>query len=160
ERNFALAEAAARAGRDVAVSELIPHDGVRAQFDAIMTWYIGIESDSVSSFDLARFADSEVNWAVREGLGSVVAPGGARLDIRLTTPVQKIDWGAARVSLHTTSGTVHARAVIVTVPTNVVVAGGIAFEPSLPPTLQQALADVPLGVANKVFFRMRLGKLP
>jgi monoamine oxidase len=160
ERNFALADAAARAGRDVAVSELIPSDDFRAQFDAIMTWYIGIESDSVSSFDLARFADSEINWAVRQGLGSVVARAAEPLDVRLNAPVQKIDWRGSRVNLQTSSGTIAARAVIVTAPTNVLVEGGIAFEPSLPVTLQQALADVPLGIANKVFFRMRPGTLP
>ena len=160
ERNFALADAAARAGRDVSVSELIPNDDVRAQFDAIMTWYIGIESDSVSSFDLARFADSEVNWAVREGLGSVVARAAEPLEVRLSTAVQRIEWRAPRVSLHTPSGTVEARAVIVTVPTNVLIEGGVAFDPPLPLPLQQALADVPLGIANKAFFRMRPGTLP
>jgi monoamine oxidase len=160
ERNFALAEAAVRAGRDVAVSELIPNDAIRAQFDAIMTWYIGIESDSVSSFDLAQFADSEVNWAVREGLGSVVARAAEPLDVRLNTPVQRIDWRGSSVSVHTSSGTIAARAVIVTASTNVLAAGGIAFDPSLPAELQQALADVPLGIANKVFFRMQPGTLP
>lgn len=160
ERNFDLAADAARAGRDVAVSELIPDDAVRAQFDAIMTWYIGIESDAVSTFDLARFEDSEVNWAVREGLGSIVARGAEPLDVRLHTPVQKVDWRGPRVALHTPSGTLETRAVIVTASTNLLAEGRVIFEPALPAEMQQACNDVPLGIADKVFFRMRPGTLP
>ncbi|HZF26929.1 MAG TPA: NAD(P)/FAD-dependent oxidoreductase [Steroidobacteraceae bacterium] len=160
ERYFELVSDAVRAGRDVAVSELVPDDEVRPQFDAIMTWYIGIESDSVSSIDLAGFEDSEINWAVSEGLGSVVVRAAADLDVRLQAPVQRIDWRGQRLTLHTPTGAVEARAVIVTVPTNVLAEGSIVFDPQLPVTLQQALSDVPLGIANKVFFRMRPGALP
>ena len=160
ERNFMLIAAAARAGRDVAVSELIPDDEFRAQFDAIMTWYIGIESDSVSSFDVARFEDTEINWSVREGLGSVVAGAAAGLDVRLQTPVQAIDWSGPGVTLHTPSGRVDARAVIVTAPTTTLAEQRIRFDPELPATLQEAWHAVPLGFANKVFFRVTPGALP
>jgi monoamine oxidase len=142
------------------MSELIPDNAVRAQFDAIMTWYIGIESDSVSSLDVARFEDSELNWAVREGLGSVVERAAVGLEVRRSTPVQTIDWRSHGVTLHTSAGSVDARAVIITAPTSVLAGDGIRFEPALPTTLQQALHDVPLGIANKVFFRMEPGALP
>ena len=160
EQNFSLASRAAAEGRDVAMSELIPDNAVRAQFEAIMTWYIGIESDSVSSLDVARFEDTEINWAVREGLGSVVARAANGLELRLATPVQKIDWHGQGVTLRTPVGSLDARAVIVTAPTSVLAQDDIRFEPALPATIQQALHDVPLGIANKVFFRMEPGALP
>ncbi len=160
EQNFSLASRAAAEGRDVSMSELIPDNAVRAQFDAIMTWYIGIESDSVSSLDVARFEDAEINWAVREGLGSVVARAAEGLEVSLATPVQTIDWRGQGVTLRTVAGSVDARAVIVTAPTSVLAQDGIRFEPALPAPMQQALHDVPLGIANKVFFRMQPGALP
>ncbi len=160
EQNFSLASRAAAEGRDVAMSELIPDNAVRAQFEAIMTWYIGIESDSVSSLDVARFEDTEINWAVREGLGSVVARAANDLEVRLATPVQRIDWHGQGVTLRTPVGSLDARAVIVTAPTSVLAQDGIRFEPALPAAIQQALHDVPLGIANKVFFRMEPGALP
>ena len=160
EQNFSLASRAATEGRDVPMSELIPDNAFRAQFDAIMTWYIGIESDSVSSLDVARFDDTELNWAVREGLGAVVERAAQGLEVRFSTPVRTIDWRDRGVSLQTTSGSVDASAVILTAPTSVLALDGIRFEPPLPTTIQQALHDVPLGIANKVFFRMEPGALP
>src|SRR4029450_2307128 len=105
-------------GRDVAVSELVPDNAVRPQFDAIMTWYIGIESDSVSSVDLASFDDVEVNWAVREGLGSAAARAADGLHVRLATPVHGIEWLGRGVTVQTSAGSIEARAVIVTAPTS------------------------------------------
>jgi len=160
ERNFTLIFAAASAGRDVAVSELIPDDEVRPQFDAIMTWYLGIESDSVSSLDVARFEDTEINWAVSEGLGSVVARAAEGLDVHLRAAVDAIDWSNQGVALHCSSGRIDASVVIVTAPTTTLAEGCIRFQPALPVTLQQALHAVPLGFANKVFFRMAPGALP
>jgi len=160
EHDFSLAARAVAEGRDVAVSELVPDNAVRPQFDAIMTWYIGIESDSVSSVDLASFDDVEVNWAVREGLGSVVARAAHGLDVRLATPVHGIDWRGRGVTVQTSAGSIEARAVIVTAPTSVLAQDAIRFEPALPALLQEALHDVPLGIANKVFFRMEPGALP
>jgi monoamine oxidase len=72
-RYQALLDAAADAGRDVAVSDVIPEDDFRSRFDAVMTWAVGVESAAVSTLDLARYAESTHNWAVAEGLGAVVA---------------------------------------------------------------------------------------
>jgi monoamine oxidase len=77
-----LIEAAAAAGHDVALSDVLPADDYRPRFDATMTWAVGAESRQVSTLDLARYADSDHNWAVREGLGSVVAAAAAGLPIR------------------------------------------------------------------------------
>src|SRR5262245_46059520 len=58
ERNESLAEQAARAGRDVPVSTLVPDDAYRPMFDAVMTWLMGTDSELVSSVDLTRYADT------------------------------------------------------------------------------------------------------
>ena len=42
-----------------------------------------------------------------------------------------------------------ARAIILAVPVNVLIAGGIRFTPALPPALVQAFHDCPMGVSEK-----------
>lgn len=160
DRNFELIDAAGRAGRDVAVSELVPEDSFRPQFDAIMTWLMGIESDSVSSLDLARYQESDIDWGVAEGLGSVIARAARGLDVHLEMPVRTIHWAGSGVILATSAGEVRARAAIVTLPTTVLAEEGVKFEPALPASIQEALHGVPLGIANKVFLELEPGALP
>lgn len=160
DRYKGLIDAAADAGRDVAVGDLLPMDDFRRRFDAVMTWAVGVESTAVSTLDLARYAESTHNWAVAEGLGSVVARSASRLPITLRAPVTAIRWDDQSVQLDTPAGTVRARAAIVTVPTAVLAAGSIAFVPQLPARSIAALDALPLGVVNKVFFRVDDAVLP
>ena len=157
---WAAVEAAAEAGRDVPVSTLLPVDAFRPRFDAVMTWMMGVESHAVSSVDLSRYAESAHDWAVAEGIGTVVSGAAAGLPVSLSTPVTEIHWGDGRVRVRTTSGELRAHAVIVTVPTTVLAQGGIRFEPALPDTHARALRDLPLGSCNKVFFRFDDADLP
>jgi monoamine oxidase len=152
-----LMEAAAAAGRDVALSEILPKDDYRARFDAVMTWAVGVESEQVSTLDLSRYADSTHNWAVREGLGTVVAHAADGLDVRLRATVTAIDWSSETVRVESSAGTLAARAVIITVPTSVLARGAIRFAPALPAAWREAAENLPLGVANKVFFRLPPG---
>jgi monoamine oxidase len=154
QRYQILIDAAAAAGRDVSVASILPQDAYRPRFDGVMTWAVGVESRDVSTLDLARYADSANNWAVREGLGTVVAHAATGLDIALHTTVTAIHWAGPRVRVESTAGTLNATATLVTVPTSVLAAGHIRFNPPLPSPWQQAAENLPLGVANKVFFAL------
>lgn len=160
ERNELLIAAAANAGRDVAVSELVPNDEYRPGFDTVMTWLMGTDSEFVSSVDYTRYADSNTNWSVRGGLGAMIAHAAGTLDIRLNAAVREIDYSGPHIRLRTDAGVIETRCVIVTVPTNVIAAQSIRFLPELPLRFAEAFAGVPLGVANKVFFQMAPGRLP
>ena len=151
-RYNALISAAAAQGRDVSLDEVLPHDDYRPRFDAVMTWAVGVESRCVSTLDLTRYADSTHNWAVREGLGTVVAHYADGLDVRLRAEVTAIDWSGKGVRVSSSAGTVEAGACIVTVPTTVLARGNIRFTPQLPPAWRESAENLPLGVANKVFF--------
>jgi monoamine oxidase len=149
-----LIDAAAAAGRDVPVASILPQDEYRPRFDAVMTWAVGVESRDVSTLDLARYADSRHNWSVREGLGTVVAHAAAGLEISLSNSVNAIHWAGPGVRVESSAGAVTAKAVVVTVPTGVLAAGHIRFNPPLPSPWQQAAENLPLGVVNKVFFAL------
>jgi monoamine oxidase len=153
-----LIAATAAAGRDLPLSDILPDDDYRMRFDAIMTWAVGVESRQVSTLDLARYADSDHNWAVREGLGAVVAAGAAGLPIRLGSEVTAIDWSGPQMRIDCSSGRVEARAVIITLPTAVLAQGALRFTPALPASYSDAFRNLPLGVVNKVFFRLGAGQ--
>jgi monoamine oxidase len=156
-RYEALMEAAAAEGRDVALSDILPQDAYRTRFDAVMTWAVGVETGDVSTLDLARYADSTHNWAVHEGLGTVVAHAADGLDVKLRATVTAIYWSGDGVRVESSTGTLAARAALITVPTSVLAHGAIRFTPALPAAWREAAENLPLGVANKVFFRLPPG---
>ncbi|MET0280106.1 MAG: NAD(P)/FAD-dependent oxidoreductase [Steroidobacteraceae bacterium] len=158
ERYEAAIEAAVQAGRDVAIADVVPQDSFRPRFDAVMTWAVGAESRELSTLDYSRYGESANDWAVREGLGAVVAAAAAGLPITLHAPVDAIHWGGPLVRIDCAAGRIEARHVIVTVPTSVLAHGAIRFDPPLPEAWPRAFADLPLGIVNKVYFRLERGR--
>jgi len=154
-------EAAGRAGRDVAASAVVPADlEFRALFDAITSWSMGVDTAELSTLDFATYDDSEINWAVREGLGAVVADAARGLDVVLDCPVVTIDWSGPLVRVTTRHGTLECQSVVVTVPTTLLARGEPRFVPALPAAYDEAFAGLTLGVADKVFVEVEPGALP
>ncbi len=90
------------------------------------------------------------------GIGAFVARRlGVGLDIRLNSPVTRVDWNSSggRVTVHTAKGAITAGAAIVTVSTGVLAAGVIDFHPALPTATLQAIHALPMGLAMKVALR-------
>jgi len=75
----------------------------------------------------------------------------ARLPVRIGTRVMRIDSTGATVRLVTTGGEFTANAVIVTVPTGVLAAGGLSFAPPLGLEQQAAIDSLPMVQAAKTF---------
>ncbi len=160
ERNDAAIDAAGRAARDVSVASLLPQDRFRERYEALLGWAVGAESDRLSALYYSRYADAYDNWAVREGFGAVVEHASRGLDIRLESAVDVIEWGAATLAVRSRAGTLHARAIIVTVPPGVLAQERIRFEPALPGAYREAFAQLPLGIVDKVFLEVDPVALP
>jgi len=161
ERAVGAIESAGRAGRDVAASSVVPTDlAFPRLFDAIMSWQMGVDTADLSTADFTAYDDTEINWAVREGLGAVVASAACDLDVVLDCPVRSIDWSGPQVKVTTGHGTLECRAVVVTVPTTLLARGEPTFRPALPPEYSEAFTGLTLGVANKVFVQLGPGALP
>lgn len=109
----------------------------------------GVELDQISAHDLTRYADSGVNWRVREGYGAAIAAHGAGLPIVLDCAVTLIDCEGLRLRIETSRGTLTADAVILTVPTSLIAKRTIRFRPDLPDKINAA-AGLPLGLADKL----------
>lgn len=145
-------EVAGEAGRDVPIGGLFPDaqgwDRVAAAIIGALD--AGEELERMSSLDHWRQIETGDERLLPRGLGAVVARFGAGIPVELQTPVTTVRWDGQGVRLETPRGTVEADAVVVTVPTGVLAAGGLRFQPDLPPALAQAVADLPMGLLNKV----------
>ena len=126
--------------------------------DATSSWGNGAELECVSVKDYVRYEDSGVNWRLREGYGRLFEALAEGLPVALDTAVSRVDHSGRAIRLETTRGTVTAARVIVTVPTSILAAEALRFDPPLPEKLA-AVAGLPLGVDNKLFISLS-GQLP
>ena len=153
KRAYEAILAAGRAERDVAaVSEVGATGGALEVLRASIHAEWGTPLDGISTLDASRYRDTGENWPVEDGYGALVARHAAGVPVEVGTAVERIDWGGESVRVTTGRGTVEAGAVVVTVSTDVLAAGTIAFEPALPEWKLAAAAAIPLGSANKVAF--------
>lgn len=147
-----IAAAAAR-GEDRPVSELmgdLPYTGL---LDAFSSYYNGAEFDRISTLDYSRYRDSGVNWRLPDGYGALVAAFGAPAPVLRETPATRIDRTGERLRIETPRGALTARAVIVALPTPLIADGVLAFAPDLP-AAREAAAQLPLGLADKVWLEL------
>ena len=150
-RLFARLDEAGEAEADQSGDRLLePGSRWNPLLNATSTYINGVELDQLSVHDFWRYRDTGVNWRITEGYGGLMAALGAELDITLDCPVSLVDHAGPQVRIETPRGALHARAVIVTVPTDVLCAGVLRFHPALPDKMQAA-AVLPLGLADKLY---------
>lgn len=152
--------AASGAGSDVAASIAAPAEGRWGPLiDAVITWYSSVDADQLSTRDFFNIRDTDTDWPIVEGYGALVARYGQDLPVSLSTPVTRISWGGHGVTVTSPGGELGARAAIIAVPTNVLAGGSFVFDPPLPTVKQEAVHNIPLGVAEKVVLELRSGSL-
>lgn len=142
---------AALDGPDRPLSDFVAADDPwRPMLDAISGYVNGAPLDRVSLHDWAAYEDeaTDDNWALPAGYGTLIAHHAKGLPVRLGTSVTRIDHRGRMIRLDTPAGTIEADRVVLALPTTAY--AGIAFDPPLPDKLQAA-ADLPLGLADKVF---------
>ena len=148
-------EEAAGADVDRPAAELMtPGSPWNRVLDAFSAYYNGAEFDQVSVLDYAAYEDSEVNWRLPAGYGALVQAFGVQAfggptPVTLEAPVTLIDHSGPRIRLDTPLGSLSARAVILTLPTDLIAGGAVEFRPGLPDKAEAA-AGLPLGLADKL----------
>ena len=143
--------AAAATGLDQPGSDFLEPGGRwNVLIEAFSSYYNGAEFDQVSAVDFAAYEDSGVNWRVSEGYGAAIASFADVAKIVVNCPVATIRHESPELTLDTAKGRVTARAIVVCVPTSTLADGRLTFSPSLPEK-SEAAADLPLGLADKVF---------
>lgn len=123
---------------------------------ALSGYISGDPFERVSARDYLAYdtASTDANWRVREGYGALVSSAlPAGVEVRAGVTATRIDHAGPRLRIETDAGTIEAGAVIVTVPTAALAAGRLRFHPPLPDKTDAA-AGLPLGLADKLFFRL------
>jgi monoamine oxidase len=112
-----------------------------------------LEDLSVADFLAYDNAATNANWRVHEGYGSLIAAAVPEVSLRLSTPVRRVGLTGGGVRVETDRGPVTASAAIVTVSTNVLAHGTIAFDREADDHLHAA-SQLPLGLADKLFMEL------
>ncbi|ANK94835.1 MULTISPECIES: flavin monoamine oxidase family protein [Rhizobium] len=133
-------------------AKLQPGGRWNGQIRAIGTYITGAELERSSIVDYNRYdPGAGPDWRVRQGYGTLIALYGAPVRSRLGVEAKRVDHRhAGRISIETNQGTITAHTVLVTVSTNMLATGRIAFDPPLPDKIEAA-ARLPLGLADKLF---------
>ncbi len=155
----ALADAGEK-GVDVAASTVVAQGdgstGYAETWIGPMDW--GVDFTDLSTADYWNSADAEPSYMVREGLGTLIATLGQSIEVRLNTPVTRIDWRGSGVRIETADGTIDAKTCVVTVSTGVLNSGAIRFTPELPDWKQQSIEHVPMGLLLKIGLQFEGGQ--
>ena len=148
--NRAIVEAARKA--DVACEQTLPHDlgdwRPTVEF-ALGPYTCAKELEQVSVLDFARSQDREAAAFCRQGYGALLAALADGLSVRFSTPALAVDWRRG-VAVETPKGSITARAVIITVSTNVIASGAVKFTPDLTPSQLDMFGKLALGSFDHV----------
>lgn len=151
DKVMARIDEAGASGRDVAFSDFMePGNRWNPLFRQMIGHITSHDPKDCSTLDTARYEDEGGDFPLADGFGALVARHAVGLDVTLSTPVSHIDWSGPEVKITTARGTLSARAIILAVPVNVLIAGLIRFSPGLPHALTQAFNDCPMGVSEKL----------
>jgi monoamine oxidase len=146
-------DAAVAAGRDVAYTDVTPReDRWTPMFDMWTSVGSSVDSDQVSTMDSSNYNDTNENWPLVNGYGSLVAAHFAHVPVELNCRAERIDWSGSDITITTPRGDIRAARAMVTVSTGVLAASAIEFAPRLPDWKLAAIEGLPLGSHNRVGF--------
>ena len=152
---------AALGGPDRPLADFVRDDRWRPLLDAISGYANGAPLRDVSLHDWVAYEDAATddNWTVREGYGALIVRHAQGLPVRLDTRATRIDHRGATIRVETDRGTIETARVIIALPTPALASMTVRFDPPLP-AKHVAAADLPLGLADKIFLRVDGPALP
>lgn len=154
--NRAIDEAARRG--DISCAAAIPRDlgdwtgSIDFTLGASAT---GKDLKDLSALDRFRAQDRTTETACRPGLGALMIRLGDGLPVALSTPATRVSYGGRDVGVETPAGRIAARAVILTVSSNVLASGAIKFAPDLPKRQVEAASRLSLGSYDRIALQMQ-----
>ena len=144
-------EKAARAGQEGRANAHLPRAARwRPLLEAFSSYYNGAPLSQVSVQDYGAFIDTGLDWRAVEGYGAAICDLADRSLIVPHCAVLSIDHSGQALRLETARGTVTARAVVLTISSDLLAREAIRLHPHLP-TKTDAATGLPLGLADKVF---------
>ena len=148
---------ASRGKADVACASVLPKElGDWAGTAEFVLGANGTGKDlrDVSVADKAHAQDRNAAIGCRQGVGALIAKLGEQVPVALSTPANQVNWSNRDVAVETPAGKIAARAVIVTVSSNVLAAGSIRFTPELPKRQLEAATKLSLGSYDRIALQL------
>jgi monoamine oxidase len=140
---------------DRAADVLPPGGEWNAYVEALSGYLNGTGLSDLSAADYLVYEDaaSDENWRVPEGYGTLIASQLPRVPVAFGSPVRRIRDEGRGLLLETPRGTLRAAVAIVTVAAPVLARGALRLPARYDPRCHAA-AQLPLGLANKLFLRL------
>jgi monoamine oxidase len=141
---------------DVAITEIVPEAaGSDMLVRNLMQLMASADPEDESASGYCDYADTERNWPVTSGYGDLIERMAQGLPIRLGQAASAIRERPGGVVVVTPSGEITARAVIVTVSSNVLLSGALDIAvPEARPVLE-AISAFPCGSYEKICMALR-----
>ncbi|MDB5568677.1 MAG: Twin-arginine translocation pathway signal [Tardiphaga sp.] len=153
--NRAIDEAARKG--DISCAAALPKDlgDWAGTIDFVLGAYAtGKDLKDLSTLDQFRAQDRAIDVGTRQGLGALMGKLGESVPVALSTPATRVSWSGRDIGVETPSGRIAARAVIVTVSSNVLASGAIKFAPELPKRQLDAVAKLSLGSYDRIALQL------
>jgi monoamine oxidase len=141
---------------DCAGDALVANNEWNDYIRTIVGFISGARPERLSIADYLAYdeASSDNNWRSPSGYGALVVRSvPERVPLYLATPVEEIAFAGPGVAVRTKTGTIGARAVILTVSTAVLAGDAVRFPVELAPW-REAASRLPLGRNEKLFLEI------
>ena len=151
----AIDDAARKA--DVPCSQVMPNDlgDWRGTVEFVLgPFESGKDLAQLSTLDLSRATERTTANFCRQGFGPLLGALAEGITVQFSTLVKSIDSRRA-LQVETSKGTLTARAVIVTVSTNIIAAGRIQFAPDLPHRTIDVFGRLSLGSYDHIALELK-----
>jgi len=133
-----------------AIDPILPQSEWKDTAKRYIAHMLGGDSDVTTPSDIANYADTESDWLVEGGLGSLIKNLHVDVPVALSCPVTKIDYSGQKIRVTTPRGVIETDHVVLTVSVGVMAAETIEFIPALPDWKLKAINELPNGLLNKV----------
>jgi monoamine oxidase len=143
----------ARKGLDPSCAAMLPKDlgdWAGATEFVLGAYASGKDLKDLSAVDHVRAQDRSTENASRSSLGALLGRLADGLPMALSTAATRVTWSGRDIGVETAAGRIAARAVILTVSSNVVTSGAIKFTPELPKRQLDAASKLTLGSTDRI----------
>ena len=151
DKRFADIYATAKKGHDIPISEIPSPEGIETDIaDAMVTLMCSDNTKNVSASGYGDYDDTNVNWLLTSGYGDLITKMAVGLPIQTGIKVSSITNHRNGVKILANSNDFDARAVIITVSTNVLRSNQISFPSGSVQQMLNLVSEVPCGTYEKV----------
>jgi len=151
---------AAKKRKDISAADAVTshNEWTNTAFAHVGSLSMARDMDHVSVMDWYSAQDGN-DWFCAQGFGTLLSKQWANVPVSLNTKVTKIDASRDAVTVQTSTGTIHAKAAIVTVSQGVLASGAINFSPAMDSSMKSAINGITMGSYNHIALQFSGGTI-